>query len=116
MIDSDTIFSIDPYLFGALRAGSHHDSAESNVFKIVQRERLILPDSHVAEIENLWIGENSFELFAQTGLHLLLVDADAILRQAAGFDLSIDQDDAMSRFGEFAGAVDARRTSAHDGN
>jgi hypothetical protein len=63
----------------------------------------------VAEVENLRIGKYALELLAQPGLHLFLIDEDAVLGQTAGLDITVEQDHAMSRFGKLARAIDARR-------
>jgi hypothetical protein len=60
----------------------------------------------MTQIKNLWVSEDSLELLAQTGLHLFLIDEDAVFGQAPGLYISVEQDDSMTRLGEFPGSVD----------
>ena len=95
MIDADGLFALDAQLLRPLRSGGHDHGAKTHVLEILERQRLILPHHHMTQIKYFRVGENSFELFAQTGLHLFLVDKDAVLGQTARFDVAIDQDHPM---------------------
>src|SRR5262249_50607771 len=70
----------------------------------------------MAEIRNFRVRENALELFAQSGLHLFLIQKNPVLRQSAGLDVTVDQQHSMSRFGELARSVDAGGARADNGH
>jgi hypothetical protein len=68
----------------------------------------------MTEIRNLPVRENALKLLAQSRFHLFLVQKNSVLGQTARFDIPIDEQDPVPRFGEFARAVNARRAGAND--
>jgi hypothetical protein len=85
------VFAGKAQLLGALSSRGNDDSAEADFLEIFDTKGFPFADHDVAEIRNLRMNENALKLLAQPGLHLLLVHEDAVLRQAAGLDVPIDQ-------------------------
>ncbi len=66
----------------------------------------------MAQVGDARIAQDLLELAAQTALHLVLVEEDPVLGEAARLDVAVEQYDAMSRLGEFTRAINARRARA----
>src|SRR5262249_24364209 len=114
VIYANRVFALDAQFFGALSSCGHDDRTETEILQILQTHRLVSSDGDVAKIEDLGIGENTFELLSQSCFHFFFVDENPILRQSAGFDITVQQDDPVSGFGELPSAIETCRPGAHD--
>ena len=80
--------------------------------EIVDGQVAALPDGDVAQIGHTGVGEDLLELSPQPALHLVLVEEDPVLGEAAGLDVAVQEQHAAAAGGERAGGEQARGAGA----
>ena len=84
-----------------------------NLAQFVQRQIGSRAQLDVAEVMNARVGQDLAELFTHALFEFVLVEVAAVLDQAAGLDVAVDEDDFVTGLGQFAHAVDARGAGAN---
>jgi hypothetical protein len=95
--------ALDAEVLGALGADGEHERVEAHPGQGLDGEIAALRDGHVPQVGDARIAEDLLELPAQAALHLVLVEEDPVLGEAARLDVAVDQDHAGALRGERAG-------------
>src|SRR5262249_30296824 len=94
-IDAECILAWHAQLLCSLRANREYQRRWAEAAQCIDRYRRIGTNRHVAEVMNIGQRKHFLELLAQTHLHLIFDGIDAVLGEAAGLDVSIENDGLM---------------------
>src|SRR5579884_333936 len=70
----------------------------------------------MAKVMHVWQTQHLGKLLAQSDLHFVFGEIDAVLGQTAGLNVTIQDDDFMPALGDFLCGKHARRTCANHKN
>jgi hypothetical protein len=113
---ADIIFSRKAELTGSLRTHSDQISRTSEFFEIIERQRaFLIVDLDPAEVMDRGVFEDLGELLAQAIFHLVLIKVDPVLRESAGLDIAIEEENLNASLGELVGGVESCGACSNDG-
>jgi hypothetical protein len=103
VVDAREALAVDSEILRALRADRVDERIESHGRQLAYREVALVGDRDMPEIGYERIAENLLELSSQAALHLVLVEEDAVLGEAARLDVPVEKHHAGAAGGERAG-------------
>ncbi len=115
MVNAGQVLPGQAQPLGALGAGGDKNGLETGFEQVFQDDIPAATDGHVSKVINRGQVQDLLELGAQTLFHFELIRVNAILSQAAGFDITVEQHHMCPAFGQFSGRVQARRSGPDDG-
>ncbi len=116
VIDAREAFAFDAEVFRALSPVREHQRIEAQPQELLDGEGAVGTDGHVAQVGDARVAQDFVELAPQATFHLVLVEEDAVLGEASGLDVAIEQEDPTTSIGEGAGGEESRRTCPDDGD
>ena len=110
MINARQVLAGQAQPLGALGTGSDQNSLKTGFEQVLQHNISAATDGHVPIIIYPGQVQDRFELRAQALFHFQLIRVYAILCQAAGFDVAVEQHHTCPAFNQFSGCEQARRS------
>ena len=110
MVHAGEPLALHAEIFRTLGPVGEHQRVEAHPQELLEGEGTVGADRHMAEIGDAGIAQDLVELTSEAALHLVLVEKDAVLREASGLDVAIEQQDPGAGIGEGAGGEESRRT------